>query len=275
MRNLMLATFALMGVAIPIKAQVLPLVRPAEPPRLPWTAPPNGACTRPGPTYIDCAPGYVPTFDPRTCEDTCVPFDAETPRPLQEERPRTRIRRMTERLADPASEAEKSAASGEVGQAAAVLGGLFEGEARRKSSAIPVLSEGGATSAASLQTAALEAYHRPSALPREIPAPLRGADSATADGVMLADNTDANPLRLDNTIRETGTWSAGGATAGAASGNFPGVILGGVGGAASGAASGFANDLKEKQSKDEESYRRGKEDAARTREDYLQRRQRN
>ena len=74
--------------------------------------------------------------------------------------------------------------------------------------------------------------------------------SASRPRFVLVGNTDANPMGHDNAVVGAVTGAIGGASGG---------VVGAVGGAVGGAAAGAYADLKEKQSRDEESYRRGNE----------------
>lgn len=90
-----------------------------------------------------------------------------------------------------------------------------------------------------------------------------GGNSSGARMVLVGD-TDANPRSNDGAVVGAIGGAAGGAAAGA-SGGAVGAAAGAVGGAIAGGIAGAYSDYKEKEAKDDDSYRRGTEAAERDR----------
>lgn len=206
----------------------------------------------------DCEYGF--RFDRESCR--CEPEVSRDYRLLE------KGELQTEMLSNEAASAQAALSKGNAVAALAGLGSLFDGAlAQTASAAVPVQAGGAGVVQSSFhavplvlgRSAGFQADSRNSVVPAFVPS------GGSARIIKVGNDTDANPLRHDNAVREAGTWGAAGAAGGAVTGGAVGAAAAGVSGAVAGAVSGHAADRKEKMEKDEKSYQAGNEATERDR----------
>lgn len=166
-------------------------------------------------------------------------------------------------LSNQAASAQAALGKGNAVGALAGLGSLFDGALAQNASADAVQAGG----AGDIRSRSL-VLGRPLGARdgnRGFAVPALEMSGRSARIVKVGNDTDANPIKHDNAVREAGTWGSTGAAGGAATGGVAGAVAGGAAGAIAGAVSGHASDLKEKMERDEKSYQAGKEATERDR----------
>lgn len=203
----------------------------------------------------DCAYGL--RFSRESCR--CVPDDNRGYMLLEKKEP------QMETLSNEAAAVREALGKGNAVAALAGLGSLFDGALAQTASAAVPVQAGAVSSRFHTAPSGLERRLGSSTGKRGFTVPALETSGRSARIVKAGSDTDANPLKHDNAVREAGTWGSTGAAAGASTGGVIGAAAGGAAGAIAGAASGHASDRKEKMEKDEKSYQAGKEATERDR----------